>query len=68
MSEKPKRKWIHPKDLPAEGKMVPVSARIPDTLHEKLTQLAKKHGHTVGRLVAYAIEVYLEEIGEKPRG
>ena len=59
--------YRHPRDLPPEQKMVPVSARVTEAVFERLSLLAKRHKHTVSKLVVEAIEGYLREINEHPQ-
>lgn len=58
--------YRHPKDLPQDEKWVPISARIPKSISEKLGELADTHGHAVSKLVLEAIEGYLRAIDEYP--
>jgi len=46
--------------------MIPISARVPESIVERLNTLGTKHGHSISRLVLEAIEGYLREIGEHP--
>jgi predicted HicB family RNase H-like nuclease len=56
-----------PEEIPPDEKMVPVSARIPESISEKLNKAAARGGHPVSKLISHALSAYVEflEAGRK---
>ncbi|MGZ3695647.1 MAG: ribbon-helix-helix protein, CopG family [Bdellovibrionota bacterium] len=59
--------FMRPEEMPPEEKMVPVSARIPESVAAKLNKAAARGGHPVSKLIAHALSAYVEflEAGKK---
>ena len=49
-----------PKEIPIDEKMVPVSARIPESVSKRLSKEAKESGHPASKLIAHAISEYVK--------
>ena len=49
-----------PDEIPLDEKMVPISARVPDSVSKRLVREAKDSGHPVAKLVAHAICEYVK--------
>jgi len=48
-----------PEEIPLDEKMVPVSARVPESISKRLASEAKNAGHPTAKLIAHAICSYV---------
>jgi predicted HicB family RNase H-like nuclease len=60
-------KFRKPKDIRPEEVRVPVSARIPESVRDFLAKEAKKHGHSLGKLIESVLEDYAKFLKSNAR-
>jgi hypothetical protein len=54
-----------PKEIPLDEKMIPVSARVPESVSNRLNKEARESGHPVAKLLAHAICAYAKFLDQK---
>lgn len=63
-NKKAKLGFKKPSEIPLDEKMVPVSARIPESVSKRLNQEAKDAGHTTAKLISHAVCEYIKFLDE----
>ncbi len=57
--------FMKPDEIPLDEKMVPVSARIPESVSKRISKEAKDSGHPAAKLIAHAICAYVKFLDQE---
>ena len=58
------RGFKKPAEIPLDEKMIPVSARVPESISKRLNKEAKNSGHPTAKLISHAICEYVKFLDE----